>query len=145
MTDKRSPAALDFPNPKVGPTSEPVDSWYRYYAGYSSPFVDYTLGTLAPRAKSILDPWNGTGTTTVLAASRRIKAFGYDINPALVVVARGPPPRCRRDGQHQRSYHRHHRTRPTCPPARRSTAFLAQSYGCRSRTWAPDECASATG
>lgn len=88
MTDKRSPAALDFPNPKVGPTSEPVDSWYRYYAGYSSPFVDYTLGTLAPRAKSILDPWNGTGTTTVLAASRRIKAFGYDINPALVVVAR---------------------------------------------------------
>ena len=34
MTDKRSPAALDFPNPKVGPTSEPVDSWYRYYADY---------------------------------------------------------------------------------------------------------------
>jgi hypothetical protein len=88
MTDRRSSAALDFPSPKVGPTSEPVDSWYRYYAGYSSPFVDYTLSTLAPRAKSILDPWNGTGTTTVLAAGRRIRARGYDINPALVVVAR---------------------------------------------------------
>jgi hypothetical protein len=89
MADRASPLPLVFPNPKVGPSSEPVDSWYRYYAGYSSSFVDYTLRMLAPDARSILDPWNGTGTTTVLAAGRRIEATGYDINPALVVVARG--------------------------------------------------------
>lgn len=46
------------------------------------------MSALAPRAKVILDPWNGTGTTTVLAASRHIKAFGYDPNPALVIIAR---------------------------------------------------------
>ena len=88
MTGRVSLAALDFPSPKVGPASEPVDSWYRYYAGYSKSFIDYTLSTLAPRARSVLDPWNGTGTTTVVAAGRRIKAFGYDINPALVLIAR---------------------------------------------------------
>ena len=78
-----------FPNPKVGPASLPVDRWYRYYAGYSSAFVDYALTTLAPQAKSVLDPWNGTGTTSVLAANRRLRTFGYDINPAMVVVAKG--------------------------------------------------------
>ncbi len=41
-----------------------------------------------PDARLILDPWNGTGTTTVVAASRQVPAVGFDVNPALVVVSR---------------------------------------------------------
>ena len=67
----------------------PIDHWYRYYAGYSSTFVDYALTALTPDAACVLDPWNGTGTTSVLAAGRQLTTFGYDVNPAMVVVAKG--------------------------------------------------------
>lgn len=77
-----------FVNPKVGATSDPVDSWYRYYAGYSAGFVDQSLEELAESAELVLDPWNGTGTTTVVAASKNVSAVGFDVNPALVVVSR---------------------------------------------------------
>ncbi len=77
-----------FVNPKVGASSDPVDSWYRYYAGYSANFVDHALEKLAKSAELVLDPWNGTGTTTVVAASKNVRAIGFDVNPALVVVSR---------------------------------------------------------
>ena len=32
-----------FVNPKVGASCDPVDSWYRYYAGYSAGFVEQAL------------------------------------------------------------------------------------------------------
>jgi hypothetical protein len=65
-----------------------VDSWYRYYAGYSAGFVERALEEAAEAAALVLDPWNGTGTTTVVAASKNIPAIGLDVNPALVVVSR---------------------------------------------------------
>lgn len=79
---------MDFLNPKVSPGCDPVDEWYRYYAGYSATFVKQALSEVAPNASIVLDPWNGTGTTTVVAASSKVAAFGFDINPAMVVVAR---------------------------------------------------------
>ncbi|MFJ3490692.1 hypothetical protein [Leifsonia aquatica] len=78
---------LQFPSPKLG-NRDNVDSWYRYYAGYSSQFVDYAIEHAAPGARNVLDPWNGTGTTTVVAAGKSLDSFGFDINPAAVVVAR---------------------------------------------------------
>ncbi|WP_299815741.1 class I SAM-dependent methyltransferase [Tardiphaga sp.] len=79
---------MKFENPKTAPGTDPVDAWYRYYAGYSAAFVAKALKEVAPRARIVLDPWNGTGTTTVVAASNKIGAIGFDINPAMVVVAR---------------------------------------------------------
>jgi hypothetical protein len=81
-------AHIDFPNPKVTSAAQNADSWYRYYAGYSATFVEYTLANLAPQAHSVLDPWNGSGTTTVVAAGRRQNAYGFDVNPVTVIVAR---------------------------------------------------------
>ena len=40
-------------------------------------------------AKTIIDPWNGAGTTTVVCERRGICSTGIDINPALTVIARG--------------------------------------------------------
>jgi hypothetical protein len=77
-----------FVNPKVGASCDPVDSWYRYYAGYSAGFVGQALRQAAAVGGLVLDPWNGTGTTTVVAASKKLPAVGFDVNPALVVVAR---------------------------------------------------------
>ena len=77
-----------FVSPKAGASCDPVDSWYRYYAGYSAGFVEQALKESTPTARLVLDPWNGTGTTTVVAASKKVAAIGFDVNPALVVVAR---------------------------------------------------------
>lgn len=80
--------SAEFRNPKVGATNDPVDSWYRYYAGYSASFVEQALDGLPTEPEIVLDPWNGTGTTTVVAANKNLGAVGFDVNPALVVVAR---------------------------------------------------------
>lgn len=77
-----------FVNPKVGASCDPVDAWYPYYAGYSASFVEQALEEVAGTAKLVLDPWNGTGTPTVVAANKNVSAIGFDVNPALVVVAR---------------------------------------------------------
>ena len=62
-------------------------SGYRYYAGYSRSFV-YDILSRWPSHALVLDPWNGSGTTTTVAAESRLDCVGVDLNPAMVVVAR---------------------------------------------------------
>ena len=64
-----------------------VSSGYRYYAGYSRTFVRDILG-LWPKHTLVLDPWNGSGTTTTVAAELGLACVGVDLNPAMVVVAK---------------------------------------------------------
>ena len=90
----------DVREPQGGESCDPVDSWYRYYAGYSAGFVEQALKESAEAAQLVLDPWNGTGTTTVVAASMNVRAVGFDVNPALVVVSAGPAAGRGSVGQH---------------------------------------------
>jgi DNA modification methylase len=63
--------------------------WYRYYAGYSSEFVADVIAALKlDKGAVVLDPWNGSGTTTAVAQASGIASIGFDKNPALVMVAR---------------------------------------------------------
>ncbi|MGY1805799.1 hypothetical protein ACI8AF_00340 [Blastococcus sp. SYSU D00669] len=71
----------------MGAVGGPLDAWYRYYAGYSADFVERVLRDV-PSGDVVLDPWNGTGTTTVMAARAGLPTRGFDVNPALVVVAK---------------------------------------------------------
>src|SRR5207244_1397194 len=74
-------------SPKL--TSARSRGWYRYYAGYSPEFVEDALASLdLEDGATILDPWNGSGTTTAVAHERGYSALGYDANPALVLAAR---------------------------------------------------------
>lgn len=64
-------------------------SWYGYYACYSPEFVEDILGLLnLPKGAVILDPWNGSGTTTVIANQLGYSAIGFDINPVMIIVAK---------------------------------------------------------
>lgn len=75
-------------SPKLS-TSRASD-WYRYYAGYSRGFVDDALDALElDPGTTVLDPWNGSGTTTAAAHEAGFTPMGFDANPSLVVVARG--------------------------------------------------------
>jgi SAM-dependent methyltransferase len=63
--------------------------WYRYYAGYAPGFVEDALASLdLDDGATVLDPWNGSGTTTAIVHEQGFAALGYDANPALVLIAR---------------------------------------------------------
>jgi hypothetical protein len=62
--------------------------WFNYYAGYADTFVEDVIGVLAGHTKTVLDPWNGAGTTTAAAARAGLRTIGLDINPAAVVIAK---------------------------------------------------------
>ena len=73
-------------NPKLHRQNKTI---YHYYAGYSDEFVEdiiksyFSLST----KDTILDLWNGSGTTTKVAYKNNIKAYGFDINPVMKYIA----------------------------------------------------------
>ena len=66
---------------------QPTSAGYRYYPGYARSFVRDILADW-PRGDVILDPWNGSGATTAVAAELGLHCIGIDLNPAMVVIAR---------------------------------------------------------
>jgi hypothetical protein len=64
--------------------------WYPYYAGYSAAFVEDMLRFLQldGAQRPVLDPWNGSGTTTAVCSQKAIPSTGFDLNPAMAVVAK---------------------------------------------------------
>jgi hypothetical protein len=73
-------------NPKQSAAHRSALGGYRYYAGFSDEFVSHVLSS--HRSKVVLDPWNGSGVTTRAASVRNLTSLGFDINPAMVVVAK---------------------------------------------------------
>ncbi len=64
-------------------------SWYPYYAGFSSAFATSILASAKlPSRAQVLDPWNGSGTTTEAAAALGYQGLGYDLNPAMVIISK---------------------------------------------------------
>ena len=75
-------------NPKLRDNIYGKADWYPYYAGYAQGFVADVLELLKiTQGQTVLDPWNGSGTTTQVAMQKGIQAYGYDINPVMVTVA----------------------------------------------------------
>lgn len=64
-----------------GGRGSPLHDWYPYLEGYSPAFVKNIIRRYAPDAQSILDPFCGSGTTALVAAS--LARFGYyaEVNP----------------------------------------------------------------
>jgi SAM-dependent methyltransferase len=65
-----------------------LHSWFPYYAGFSPEFVRQALSELELSAGAVvLDPMNGSGTTTVVAQELGHCAIGFDLNPAMAWIA----------------------------------------------------------
>src|SRR6266568_5515322 len=82
--------AQTIPTPKRNPKLQTGwEGFFPYYAGFPESFAASILAGagLAPNSV-ILDPWNGSGTTTYVSASRGIHSIGFDLNPVMVVVAK---------------------------------------------------------
>jgi DNA modification methylase len=62
---------------------------FPYYAGFSYDWARSQLAAQDLRPSSIvLDPWNGSGTTTLAALANGHRTVGVDLNPIANVVAR---------------------------------------------------------
>jgi len=63
-------------------------SLYKYYAGFSNEFVAKILSDYPVTNMAILDPWNGSGTTTRMSAIAGVHSVhGFDINPVMIIIA----------------------------------------------------------
>jgi len=80
--------AIRSPKRKSGATGSRAH-WFPYYAGFSTGFVEDILSYLdLAKGAVLLDPWLGAGTTAEVAAAKGIQLRGYDLNPAMLLVAR---------------------------------------------------------
>lgn len=69
--------------------SEKEKTFYKYYAGFSDHFVEDIIRILElDSGDIILDPWNGSGTTTYIASTKGYNSIGMDINPVMNIVAK---------------------------------------------------------
>jgi len=70
----------------VGSKKVPFQRWYPYIEGYSPDFVKFMIEKYCPSAKSIYDPFAGTGTTLFSAGQKNINSLYSEINPLLVFL-----------------------------------------------------------
>lgn len=82
--------ALQIESPKrTGRRQTGWEGFFPYYAGYPEAFARTLLASSRlSKDAAVFDPWNGSGTTTYAATQLGLKAYGLDINPTMVVVAR---------------------------------------------------------
>lgn len=69
--------------------NEPIHRWYSYVEGYSSCLITEELKNLVvlnPNIETIYDPFCGTGTTTLVAATHGMKSFYSESNPFMQTV-----------------------------------------------------------
>lgn len=65
-----------------------VHGWHPYYAGYAERFVESAIEHLSlTPGQLVLDPWNGSGTTALVAQRRGIAEIGLDVNPVMNIFS----------------------------------------------------------
>ncbi|MER9291498.1 site-specific DNA-methyltransferase [Mesorhizobium sp. M0510] len=65
------------------------EGFFPYYAGFPELFVREILSSAElPSDAVVLDPWNGSGTTTYAASQLGLRSIGVDLNPVMIIVAR---------------------------------------------------------
>jgi hypothetical protein len=81
---------IDIPSPKRNSNLQTCwEGFFPYYAGFPESFAQAILvGAELSSGSSILDPWNGSGTTTYVASTNGVSSIGLDLNPVMVVVAK---------------------------------------------------------
>tara|TARA_R110000751_G_scaffold95102_1_gene185679 strand:+ start:3024 stop:4367 length:1344 start_codon:yes stop_codon:yes gene_type:complete len=78
---------IEIRTPKRNKSLKSKKELFPYYAGFSEEFAQDVLRT-CPEHSNILDPWNGSGTTTFVTQNLGLKSIGLDLNPAMVVVSK---------------------------------------------------------
>jgi tRNA G10 N-methylase Trm11 len=70
----------------TGGATDPFNRWFHYLEGYSPTFVRTLLDLYAPRSKSLLDPFGGTGTTAFVGGERGVQSAICEVNPLMQFI-----------------------------------------------------------
>jgi hypothetical protein len=74
---------------KISPEDRSIHGWYRFVLSFPPHLVDgYMERFKMSRAKRLLDPFCGTGTTLVQAKKRGIPSVGIEANPVAAFASR---------------------------------------------------------
>ena len=90
MLNNTLPNSLNITSPKRSRKAKSTwEDCFPYYAGFTDTFVRAIIesSSISPNSL-ILDPWNGSGTTTYAASQLGYSSLGYDLNPVMVLIAR---------------------------------------------------------
>lgn len=68
----------------VGGKGELFHDWYPYLEGYSSAFVESVKKKYLNKAKCILEPFAGVGTTPIQLAQQNVTCYYCEVNPVLL-------------------------------------------------------------
>ncbi|MEO3876762.1 DNA methyltransferase [Nonomuraea sp. B12E4] len=89
FADVGQPAAAKPLSPKRPPTETAgFADVFPYYAGFSFDWAQEQIRKATVESDVVLDPWNGSGTTTLAAQYAARKSVGIDLNPVANLVAR---------------------------------------------------------
>lgn len=69
-----------------GGKGSPLHDWFPYLEGYSPDFVGAIISEFAGTAKTILDPFCGSGTTALVSALRGRRGLYAEVNPVCQFV-----------------------------------------------------------
>lgn len=65
------------------------EGFFPYYAGFPELFAHELLKSAKLSTNAVvLDPWNGSGTTTYAASRLGLRSIGIDLNPVMIIIAR---------------------------------------------------------
>jgi DNA modification methylase len=65
------------------------EGFFPYYAGFPEKFARSLLQSARLSSEAlVLDPWNGSGTTTYAASRLGFSSCGFDLNPVMVIIGR---------------------------------------------------------
>ena len=81
-TDRRTALQATF----RGGKGSPLHDWFPYLEGYSPDFVGSIISEFAGTAKTILDPFCGSGTTALVSALRGRTGLYAEVNPVCQFV-----------------------------------------------------------
>jgi 16S rRNA G966 N2-methylase RsmD len=69
-------------------TNKSRSNIFNWRGQFTPQFVDYLLEEFATDASAVVDPFCGSGTVLMEAASRNIAGFGIELNPAAYAMAK---------------------------------------------------------
>lgn len=64
----------------------PLHSWFPYLEGYSPRFVESVKQEYLPKAKRILEPFAGSGTTPIILGQAGVECAYSEANPAMAFI-----------------------------------------------------------
>ncbi len=82
--------SLHIPSPKrLARHSGGWHGFFPYYAGFPEDFASSVIASAGlAKTASVLDPWNGSGTTSFAASRLGLRSVGVDLNPVMAIVAK---------------------------------------------------------